>query len=63
MYRRSEMCQAIDEFVINPRYRQILKYRFCEGLTYEQIGELTSYSTQHVKFICKKYKDWLMNHL
>lgn len=60
-YRRSDMCQAIEEFVINPRYRLILKYRFCEGMTYENIAELTNYSTQHVKFICKKYKAFLMN--
>lgn len=63
MYRRSAMCAAIDEYIINPRYRQILKLRLCEGLTYEKIADLTDYSTQHVKFICKKYKDYLLNQI
>ena len=62
-YRRSDMCNAIDEYVINPTYRKMLKLRYCEGLTYEQIAGLTNYSTQHVKYICKKYKDDLMNCL
>ena len=32
-------------------------------ISYEKIAEICNYSTQHVKFICKKYKDFLMNHL
>lgn len=62
-YKRSDMCQVIDDYVINARYRDVLHMRFCEGMTYERISELTDYSTQHVKFICKKYKDYLMSHL
>ena len=63
MYRRSAMCAAIDEYIINPRYRQILKLRLCEGLTYEKIADLTCYSTQHVKYVCKKYKDYLLSQI
>ena len=62
-YKRSDMCQAIENYVINSRYRQVLHLRFCEGYTYEEISDAVGYSTQHVKYICKKYKDWLMSHL
>jgi len=57
------MCQAIDDYIINARYRDILRMRFCEGMSYEQIGEAANYSTQHVKFICKKYRDSLISRL
>ena len=63
MYKRSDMCRAIDEYVINPIYREVLKLRFCEGFTYEKIAEIRNYSPQHVKHICKKYKDFLISHL
>ena len=63
MYKRSEMCAAIEDYIINPVYREILKLRFCEGMTYERIADVCGYSTQHVKFICKKYKEFLLNHL
>ena len=62
-YKRSDMCKAIDDYVINSRYREILRLRFCEGMTHEQISEATNYSTQHVKHICKTYKDFLMSQL
>lgn len=63
MYKRSDMCKAIEDYVINSKYRDILKLRFCEGLTYEQIGEITNYSPQHIKRICTNYKELLMNQL
>ena len=63
MYKRSDMCKAIEDYVINSKYRDILKLRFCEGLTYEQIGEITNYSPQHIKRICTSYKELLMNQL
>jgi len=62
-YRRSDMCNVIDEYVINPTYRKMLKLRYCEGMTYEQIAENTNYSTQHVKHVCKRYRDLLISRL
>lgn len=62
-YRNSDMCRCIDEYVRNPRYRRILKLRYCESETYERIAEAANYSTQHVKYICKTYRDLLMRHL
>lgn len=62
-YRNSDMCNCIEEYVRNPRYRSVLRLRYCEGMTYEEIGETVGYSSQHVKHICKTYRDILMSHL
>ena len=62
-YNRFAMGKAIDEYVVNPRYREALRLKYCEGLTYEQVAEAVHYSTQHVKTICKEYKDYLISHL
>jgi len=62
-YRNSDMCHAIEEYVRNPRYRKILKLRYCESETYERIAEQVNYSTQHVKYICKTYKETIFSHL
>ena len=62
-YRNSDMCHAIEEYIHNPKYRTLLRLRFCEGHTYEEIAEETNFSPQHVKYICKTYKDMLISHL
>ena len=62
-YKRSDMGRAIDEYVLNPRYRDLLRLRFCDGYTYEQIAGEVNYSPQHVKHICRAYKSDLMRRL
>ena len=62
-YKNSDMRLAIEEYVRNPRYRELLYARFCLGETYEQIGEKVNYSPQHVKHICRTYRDLLISHL
>lgn len=62
-YKNSDMRNAIEEYIRNPRYRHLLRLRFCEDATYEEIAECVNYSPQHVRYICKTYRDFLMNHL
>ena len=62
-YSNSQMRQIIDEYIHHPRYRLVLRLRFCESLTYEEIGEEVGYSTQHVKDICRRHKHTLISHL
>ena len=62
-YSRKTMLAVIDDYVVNPRYREVLRLRYCEGVPYEMIGEMTHYSTQHVKYICKTYKEYLIGLL
>ena len=62
-YRNTDMCNAIEEYVRNSRYKEVLRLRYCSGYTYEQISLAVAYSPQHVKHICKTYKDLLFSHL
>ena len=63
IYNRNDMRTAIENYVVNPRYREVLRLRYCEGMTHEQVAEAAHYSTQHVKSICKSYKEMLISHL
>ena len=62
-YNRYDMGKVIEAYVINPKYRQVLYLRYVEGMTHEQVAEAAGYSTQHVKSICKNYKDFLLSLL
>jgi len=62
-YRNSDMLLVISEYVHNPRYREILRLRYCDGHTYEEIAEAVSFSPQHVKHICRSYKQLLISHI
>ena len=62
-YNRYKMNQIIEAYVINPKYRQVLTLRYVEGMTHEQVAETAGYSTQHVKNICKQYKNFLFSLL
>lgn len=62
-YKNSDMRNAITEYIRNTKYRDVLCLRFCEGYTYEEISEKTSYSPQHVKHICRTYKDFLISRI
>ena len=62
-YKNSEMMKIIEEYIHHPRYRTILRLRFCESLTYEEIAEKVNFSTRHVRHICKKYKPVLIANL
>lgn len=63
VYRNSDMMRVIDEYVHNPRYREILRLRFIDGFTYEEIAAAVRFSPQHVKYICKSYKNVLISYL
>lgn len=62
-YKNSDMRRTIEEYIHHPRYRIVLQLRYCESLTYEEIGEEVGYSPQHVKDICRRHKHTLFSHL
>lgn len=37
-YKNSDMLVIINEYIHHPRYREILRLRFCDGFTYEEIA-------------------------
>lgn len=53
-YTNSEVEKAIDELIHNARYRDILKDRLINGLTYEELAEKYNYSVTHIKTIVYK---------
>lgn len=63
VYKNSDMLHAINEYVHNPKYREVLRLKFCDGFTYEQIAGAVNFSPQHVKFICRSYKDLLLSQI
>jgi len=62
-YTNSAMARAIEEYCHNSRYRELLRLKFCDGHTYEEIGEMVNFSPQHVKKICCEYKALLISHI
>ena len=62
-YSNTDMCRVIDEYIHHPRYRLILRLRYCDSFTYEEIAEEVGYSPQHVKDLCRRYKPLLISHL
>ena len=60
---RSEFENAIDEWCLNKKYREILKHRFLDGCTYEEIAEIVDMSDRQVKRIVYKYGDAVLNHI
>ena len=54
---RSEVEHLIDEWVFSDRYRHILKLRFLDGLTYEEIAEVVGMSDRQIKRIVQRQGD------
>lgn len=62
-YTNSQMSALIDEHIHNIRNRAMLKMRFLDGMTYEQIANELDISTQQVKTIIYKAQAKLIKYL
>lgn len=62
-YTTSQMDHLINEHIHNIRYRAILKLRYLDGLTYDQIAEEMDMSVQQVKTIVYKTQEKLLKYL
>ena len=62
-YTNSQIEHIIDEYIHSQRDRDLLKDRFINGLTYEQIAEKHDLSVRHVKTIIYKKQDILFLHI
>lgn len=60
---RSELDRAISEWCLNEKYREILRYRFLNGYTYERIAEIVDMSDRQIKRIVYKYGDAVLSHI
>ena len=57
----TQIVERINEYVHSKRYRELLRMRLVDGLTYEQIAEAAEMSTAQVYRIVKKYADLIKN--
>ena len=62
-YSRTELNDAIEEWILNEKYRGILKRRLLDGITYEKIAEEFDMSTRQIKDIVYKSQDKLFRHI
>lgn len=59
----SELSNLIDEWIKNVKHRQMLKSRYIDGLTYQELAEVYSLSVQQVKNIIYKQSSILFAHV
>lgn len=62
-YSRTELTEAIDEWILNQRHRDILKSRLIDGLTYDELSEMYYMSPRQIKRIVYKAQETLFRHL
>ena len=57
----TQILERINEYVHSKKYRELLRMRMVDGLTYEQIAEAVEMSPAQVYRIVKKYADLIKN--
>lgn len=62
-YTNSEISAIIDEHIHNELYRNILKARYIDGLTFERIAEKYDMSTSQTKRIVYKNEWTILKNL
>ena len=62
-YSRTEIAEAIDEWILNEKYRAILKRRLIDGICFEPLAEEFDMSTRQIQNIVYKTQDILFRHL
>ena len=59
----SELSKLIDEWIKNVKHRQMLKSRYIDGLTYQELSEVYNLSVQQAKNIIYKQSSILFSHI
>ena len=62
-YSRTELTQAIDEWILNQKHRDILKSRLIDGYTFERLSEMYDMSPRQIKRIVYKAQETLFRHI
>lgn len=62
-YSRTELTEAINEWILNERNRAILKRRLIDGICFEPLAEEFDLSVRQVKTIVYKSQEILFRHL
>lgn len=62
-YSRTELTEAIDEWILNEKHRAILKRRLIDGICFEPLAEEFDMSVRQIKRIVYKAQETLFRHL
>lgn len=62
-YSRTELTEAIDEWILNEKHRAILKRRLIDGICFEPLAEEFDMSVRQIKNIVYKAQEKLFRHL
>lgn len=62
-YSRTEITDTIDEWILNEKYRAILKRRLIDGICYEPLAEEFDMSVTQIKRIVYKGQEKIFKHL
>ena len=62
-YSRSELIEAIDEWIHNEKHRAILKRRLLDGVCFEPLAEEFDMSVRQIKRIVYKSQEKLFRHI
>ena len=62
-YSRTEINNAIDEFILNQRNREIIRRRLIDGVHFEPLAEEFDMSVRQVKRIVYKCEEIVFRHI
>lgn len=60
---RSEIEHLIDEWILSKRDRKLMKLRWLDGLTIEEVAEISDLSVRQTKNLIKKYENKIIKIL
>ena len=62
-YSRTEITEAIDEWILNEKHRAILKRRLIDGICFEPLAEEFDMSVRQIQNIVYKSQEKIFKHL
>lgn len=62
-YCRSDIEHAIEEWILNEKYRAIMKRRLIDGITFESLSSEFDMSVSQIKRIVYKCETKIFKHL
>jgi DNA-directed RNA polymerase specialized sigma24 family protein len=62
-YTNSQISHVIDEYIHNALYRDILKSRYIDGMTYEAIAEKYDRTTRQIQNIIYKHENIIFDKI
>lgn len=62
-YSRTEINEAIDEYILNQKHREIVRRRLTDGIPFEPLAEEFDMSVRQIKRIVYKCEEVIFRHI